>query len=115
VQVTRLPNGRISAPFTIASGGTRGEGMADLAPGDPGYAAWDAWLKAREEPGPGSWTVTGRLGGKTVTLRWDDGITGWPQAALEQAMAAMAAGEVTLDDGPGLLAWLQGQGFREAG
>jgi hypothetical protein len=115
VQATRLPDGKILAPFTITSGGTHGEGMTELAPGDPGYDTWDTWLKAQEQPGPGSWTVTGQLGGKTVTLKWDDGITGWPRAALERAAEAMAAGEVMLDDGPGLLAWLQGQGFRAAG
>jgi hypothetical protein len=115
VLVTRLPDGRISAPFTVTSGdGTTGEGMTELAPGDPGYGAWDAWLKTQEKTGPGSWTATGHLGGHAVTLKWDDGITGWPQDALEWAAEAMDAGQVMLDDGPGLLAWLQGQGFHAA-
>jgi hypothetical protein len=46
---TRLPDGRINAPvtFTGTIGGQQahGEGRADLAPGDPGYDEWDAWLK----------------------------------------------------------------------
>jgi hypothetical protein len=52
----RLPDGRIAdVPVRAeADDGTVGDGLATLAPGDPGFDAWDRWLAqagdTRERP-----------------------------------------------------------------
>ena len=44
----RLPDGRIEAPMRAeADDGTIGDGVAVLAPGDPGFAEWDRWLAGK--------------------------------------------------------------------
>ncbi len=41
----RLPNGHLVVPGRFESpDGTVGDGMVELAPGDPGYEVWDAYL-----------------------------------------------------------------------
>ncbi len=41
----RLPNGHLWVVGRFeAPDGTVGDGMVELAPGDPGYQAWDAYL-----------------------------------------------------------------------
>lgn len=50
----RLANGHILAPVTIELkddpefGDVIGEGQAELAPGDPDYDTWDAWLAQQD-------------------------------------------------------------------
>jgi len=41
----RLPNGHLLVLGRFeAPDGTVGDGLVELAPGDPGYEAWDAYL-----------------------------------------------------------------------
>lgn len=113
----RLPDGRIRIPARAETGGTIGDGMTDIDPGDPRYADYDAYLAAQEaDPSTGPpWAVAGEIPdtGERVTLRWDGGITGWPSDALDWAVAAADEGHVQLDDGARLHSWLLTQGFRD--
>lgn len=48
-QPERLPDGKIRVPRRADPGnGSRliADGLITLGPGDPGYQAWDAWLRA---------------------------------------------------------------------
>lgn len=45
----RLGNGNIIAPVSIRTRGVIAEAVAELRPGDPGYEAWDEYLRALDE------------------------------------------------------------------
>jgi hypothetical protein len=113
----RLPDGRIRIPARAETGGTIGDGMTEIGPGDPRYADYDAYLATLEAAvgGDPSWTVAGEIPdtGEQVTLQWNGGVTRWPADALDWAIAAADEGLVQLDDGPRLHAWLLSQEFRD--
>ncbi len=57
----RLPNGHLVVPGVFEGpGGIVGEGMVELAPGDPDYEVWDAWLRRRQAAGPRVFDSGGR-------------------------------------------------------
>ena len=61
-QGRRLPDGRLQVPMRAeAADGTIGDGVVTLAPGDPGFDAWDCWLAGQRGPVAGqSGPETGR-------------------------------------------------------
>jgi hypothetical protein len=49
---TWLPDGRIQVPKRAEGPGIIGDGVEELAPGDPGYAEAEKWLLERDQPKP---------------------------------------------------------------
>ena len=118
--VERVKGGKIRVPFALEDAAGIAEGAAEIGPSDPRFAEYDAWLSAIEADAAthaDAWTVTGEIPdtGEQATIKWRDGIEECPPDALDWLIAATEAGEVDGEDGTGLLAWLKGQGFSEAG
>ena len=124
-QVPGLPGPGAPPPVpTVLEAGDRlaGRTIGQVEPGDlpgsarVGLAGGGTVLLApagAAVTGTGAWSVTGTLPGArtAITLAWAGGLAGWPPNALAWAVDAMDAGQVTLDDGAALLAWLTAQGF----
>lgn len=53
VEPTRNEDGTLTVPARAeGTRGVHGDGVRTLAPGDPDFAAWDRWMRARDGEGP---------------------------------------------------------------
>jgi hypothetical protein len=110
-------DGTLRVPFAVHTEDGHGDGVRTVGPGDPSWPIWHEWFAVRAAGPPVGdvWAVTGMIPDTyaQVKLAWRDGIDGWDPDALDWAIQAAGEGLVQLDDGPGLHAWLLGQGFTD--